>query len=158
MALHWYVVHVYSGYEKKVAQAIEEQAKQIGMEDQIDQVLVPTEEVIEMRRGAKVNSERKFAGGLQSCVACKSNVHVACGLHILRCMTKNNGICHLAPGLIIMLRAQVLRPARAAVRVRPLEPVGCALLLGAHCKTRLQYRCRSRRIRHFFHEFEQIFL
>ena len=43
MALHWDVVHVYSGYEKKVAQAIEEQAKQIGMEDQIDQVLVPTE-------------------------------------------------------------------------------------------------------------------
>ena len=63
MALHWYVVHVYSGYEKKVAQAIEEQAKQIGMEDQIDQVLVPTEEVIEMRRGAKVNSERKFFPG-----------------------------------------------------------------------------------------------
>ena len=63
MALRWYVVHVYSGFEKKVAQAIEEQAKQIGMEDQIDQVLVPTEEVIEMRRGAKVNSERKFFPG-----------------------------------------------------------------------------------------------
>ena len=52
MAYRWYVVHVYSGFEKKVAQAIEEQAKQMGMEDQIDQVLVPTEEVVEMRRGA----------------------------------------------------------------------------------------------------------
>ena len=63
MALRWYVIHVYSGFEKKVAQAIEEQARQLGMEDYISQVLVPTEEVVEMRRGAKVNSERKFFPG-----------------------------------------------------------------------------------------------
>lgn len=63
MALRWYVVHVYSGFEKKVAQSIEEQAKQAGMEDQITQVLVPIEEVVEMRRGSKINAERKFFPG-----------------------------------------------------------------------------------------------
>ena len=63
MAYRWYVVHVYSGFEKKVAQSINEQARQQGMEEFIEQVLVPTEEVIEMRRGAKVNSERKFFPG-----------------------------------------------------------------------------------------------
>lgn len=63
MALRWYVVHVYSGFEKKVAQSIEEQARQAGMEENIPQVLVPTEAVIEMRRGSKVNAERKFFPG-----------------------------------------------------------------------------------------------
>ena len=63
MAYRWYVVHVYSGFEKKVALSINEQARQQGMEEFIEQVLVPTEEVIEMRRGAKVNSERKFFPG-----------------------------------------------------------------------------------------------
>lgn len=59
----WYVVHVYSGFEKKVAQSILEQAKQAEMMDDIEQVLVPTEEVVEMRRGSKVSSERKFFPG-----------------------------------------------------------------------------------------------
>ena len=63
MVYRWYAVHVYSGFEKKVAQSIEEQAKQLGMEEYIEQVLVPTEEVIEIRRGTKVNSERKFFPG-----------------------------------------------------------------------------------------------
>ncbi len=63
MAAKWYVVHAYSGFEKKVAQSIEEQARQAGMEDLFERVLVPTEEVVEMRRGAKVNSERKFFPG-----------------------------------------------------------------------------------------------
>lgn len=63
MAARWYVIHVYSGFEKKVAQSIEEQARQAGMEQQIEQVLVPTEEVVEMRRGTKTNSERKFFPG-----------------------------------------------------------------------------------------------
>jgi transcriptional antiterminator NusG len=60
---HWYVIHVYSGFEKKVAQSIEEQAKQAGMTDMIQQVLVPIEEIVEMRRGAKISAERKFFPG-----------------------------------------------------------------------------------------------
>jgi len=60
MATRWYVVHVYSGFERKVAQSIREQAQQKGMADQFVEVLVPTEEVVELRRGAKVNAERKF--------------------------------------------------------------------------------------------------
>ncbi len=63
MAKRWYVVHTYSGFEKKVAQSIKEQASQAGMLDFFDEVLVPTEEVVEMRRGQKISSERKFFPG-----------------------------------------------------------------------------------------------
>ncbi len=63
MAGRWYVVHVYSGFEKKVAAAIEEQATKKHLDDLLHDVLVPTEEVVELRRGSKVKSERKFFPG-----------------------------------------------------------------------------------------------
>jgi len=56
-------VHVYSGFERKIAQSIREQAQQKGMVDKFSEVLVPTEEVVELRRGTKVNAERKFFPG-----------------------------------------------------------------------------------------------
>jgi len=59
----WYVVHVYSGFERKIAQSIREQAQQKAMADKFSEVLVPTEEVVELRRGTKVNAERKFFPG-----------------------------------------------------------------------------------------------
>ena len=61
--MNWYVVHAYSGFEKKVAKSIKEQAVQAGMQELFDDVLVPTEQVVEMRRGQKINSERKFFPG-----------------------------------------------------------------------------------------------
>jgi transcriptional antiterminator NusG len=60
MAHRWYVIHVYSGFERKVAQSIQEQTVQKGLQDDILEVMVPTEEVVEMRRGSKVSTERKF--------------------------------------------------------------------------------------------------
>ena len=63
MSGKWYVIHVYSGFEKKVAQSIREQAEQKGLADKFEEILVPTEEVVEVRRGAKVSSERKLIPG-----------------------------------------------------------------------------------------------
>jgi transcription termination/antitermination protein NusG len=60
MAKRWYIVQVYSNFEKKVSEAIRERAKAEGLNDLFDEVLVPTEDVVEMRRGKKIQSERKF--------------------------------------------------------------------------------------------------
>ena len=63
MAQRWYVINVYSGFENKVAESIRELAEQKGMADLFEQILVPVEEVVEMRRGSKVKTERKFFPG-----------------------------------------------------------------------------------------------
>ncbi|APG11139.1 transcriptional antiterminator NusG [Bradyrhizobium sp. JR7.2] len=59
----WYIVHAYSNFEKKVAESIREQAKQRGLEELFELVLVPTEKVTEVRRGRKIDAERKFFPG-----------------------------------------------------------------------------------------------
>ena len=63
MAKRWYSVSVLSNFEKKVAELIRQAVADAGLEDEIDEVLVPTEEVIEIRRGKKVTSERRFMPG-----------------------------------------------------------------------------------------------
>ncbi len=59
----WYIVHAYSNFEQKVADSIQEQARLGGLEARFEEILVPTEEVVELRRGRRVNAERKFFPG-----------------------------------------------------------------------------------------------
>ena len=63
MSMRWYIVHAYSNFEKKVADSIREYAGQRGLSDKFQEILVPTEQVVEVRRGRKVTSERKFFPG-----------------------------------------------------------------------------------------------
>lgn len=63
MTARWYVLHVYSGFEQKISDSIMEQAAKKGIEDQIEEILVPTEEVVEMKRGQRVNTERRVFPG-----------------------------------------------------------------------------------------------
>jgi transcription termination/antitermination protein NusG len=63
MTKRWYIVHAHSNFEKKVAESIKERAEQAGLNDLFEDVLVPMEEVVEVRRGRKISSERKFFPG-----------------------------------------------------------------------------------------------
>lgn len=63
MAKRWYVVHAYSGFEKQVQRSLKERIERAEMEDQFGEILVPTEEVVEMKKGVKRRSERKFFPG-----------------------------------------------------------------------------------------------
>ena len=88
MAMRWYVVHVYSGSEKKVAEAIQDQIARKGMQEFFSEVLVPTEEVVEVRRGVKVNSERKFFAGY----LLVNMVLSAEAWHLIKSQTRETGI------------------------------------------------------------------
>ncbi|MCK4585980.1 MAG: transcription termination/antitermination protein NusG [Gammaproteobacteria bacterium] len=63
MAMRWYVVHAYSGFEAQVRRSMEERVNRMGLQDSFGEILVPTEEVVEMRDGTKRRSERKFFPG-----------------------------------------------------------------------------------------------
>jgi len=63
MAMRWYVLHVYSGFENKVAEAIKDKARKKGLEDKVEEIMIPKEEIVEVKRGQKVNTERKVYPG-----------------------------------------------------------------------------------------------
>ncbi|GBE50177.1 MAG TPA: transcription termination/antitermination protein NusG [Chromatiales bacterium] len=63
MTLRWYVVHAYSGYENQVRRSLQDRIERGGLQDRFGQILVPTEEVVEIREGQKRRSERKFFPG-----------------------------------------------------------------------------------------------
>lgn len=63
MAKRWYVVHAYSGFEKQVQRSLKDRIERAEMDDQFGEILVPTEEVVEMKKGVKRKSERKFFPG-----------------------------------------------------------------------------------------------
>ena len=63
MANRWYIVHAYSNFEKKVAESIREYAAQRGLSDKFEEILVPTEQFVQVSRDRKANSERQFFHG-----------------------------------------------------------------------------------------------
>jgi len=80
--MHWYVVHAYSGFEKQVARSLKDHIKNAGMEDQFGDIMVPTEEIVEMKGGQKRTTQRKFFPG-----------------YVLVKMEMNDGTWHLVKGV-----------------------------------------------------------
>ena len=64
MAKQWYIVHTYSGFEKKVSESLKQRVQAFGIEEQIGDVLIPTEDVVEMKGGKKVVSAKRFLSRL----------------------------------------------------------------------------------------------
>ena len=62
-AKHWYIVHTYSGFEKKVAESLQQRVQAYGLQEEIGEVLIPTEDVVEMRAGKKVVTSKRFFPG-----------------------------------------------------------------------------------------------
>ncbi len=79
MAKRWYVVHAYSGFEGHVKRSLQERVERAGMQDLFGEILVPTEEVVEMRAGAQRRSERKFFPGLRAGAYGYDRRHLASG-------------------------------------------------------------------------------
>ena len=72
----WYVLHAYSGYEKKVADSIVDQAEKLGISEHIEEISVPTQNIVEVKRGVRINSERKIN---KITIAEEINVSLLCG-------------------------------------------------------------------------------
>ncbi len=116
MAKRWYVVHAYSGYEKHVMRSLIERVKLAGMEEEFGEILVPTEEVVEMRNGQKRKSERKFFPG-----------------YVLVQMEMNEGTWHLVkdtPRVMGFIGGKIQAYIKLQVKAgqaNPSPPVGPAL-------------------------------
>ena len=89
MTGQWYIVHTYSNFEKKAAEEIRRQAEIQGLTDLIEDVMVPTEDVIEVCRGQKVNAERKFLPGY---ILVKADLANNEAYHLIKKRTESDGV------------------------------------------------------------------
>ena len=120
MAKRWYIVHAYSNFENKVAESIREQAKQRGLADQFEEVMVPKEKVTEVRRGRKVDTERKFFPGY---VLVKVDLTDE-AYHLIKNTPKVTGFLGADNKPMPISEAEASRSSAGAGRHRPAEAVG----------------------------------
>ena len=111
MTARWYIVHAYSNFEKKVAEDIVNKAKQKGLSADIEQIVVPTEKVVEVRRGRKVDAERKFFPGY---VLVKANMTDE-AYHLIKNTPKVTGFLGATPS---RCRSPRPRPSASCTRCR----------------------------------------
>ncbi len=121
MTSRWYAVHAYSNFENKVADSIREQAKQRGLSSQFEEILVPKEKVVEVRRGRKVDAERKFFPGY---VLVKMEMTDE-AYHLIKNTPKVTGFLGSDNKPMPLAEAEAQRhPAAGAGRHRAAEAVG----------------------------------